>query len=234
MDTMKLEPTAPRPEDLLAHTISRLGYPGSDVVSERIAAQIDEGLAVCLRLARPRAICRSTAFTGLGKTAVRGENLCLETVNWSRLAARMSAIQEITCFAVTLGRAIDEEISRLGKAAMLQALMLDAAASALADLLADQIQRQINALHRQQGWQSSARFSPGYCDWPVKEGQQALAPFLQPSSIGIDVSASGLMIPRKSVTAAVIAAETMPAVSPCFLCARDCRHRRAPYVNSES
>jgi hypothetical protein len=78
--------------------------------------------------------------------------------------------------------------------------------------------------------QASARFSPGYCDWPIEKGQAAIVAFLKPQAIGIHAAATGLMTPRKSVTAAVIAAETMPEQSPCFLCAKACAHRRAPYA----
>ncbi len=229
MNTITIKLALPRPEDILAGTISQLGYPGPEAVSDNISAQIDDGIDTCRQLARPRAICRSTVFTGLKKNAILGESLCLETVNWTRLAARMSNIQKLCCFAVTLGKAVDERISRLGKSAMLQALMLDAAASVLADLYADQIQQQVHRHYQGKGLNSSARFSPGYCDWPLKEGQQALLPFLRPKDIGISVEDSGLMTPRKSVTGAIIAAEKMPAESPCFLCARDCRHRRAPF-----
>lgn len=207
----------------------RLGYPGPEAVTGNILPQIDQGIEACLELARPEVTHRVTGFIDITKTAVNGDGLCLETVNWTRLAARMTDIREICGFAVTLGIAVDDRIKRQGKTAMVQALMLDAAASVLADLYADQAQQQINAFYDRQNLQSSARFSPGYCDWPMKEGQASLIPFLQPDCIGISVSDTGLMTPRKSISAVVIAAGQMPAVSPCFLCARDCPHRRAPY-----
>jgi hypothetical protein len=207
----------------------RLGYPGPEAVTENISAQIEQGIETCLELARAKETHHTTAFTGLDKTAIHGDGLCLETVNWTRLAARMSGIRELCCFAVTLGKAVDERIKQQGKTAMLQAMMLDSAASVLADLYADQVHQHINRHYRQQGLQSSFRFSPGYCDWPMKAGQAALVPFLEPASIGISASDTGLMTPRKSITAVVIAADRMPAESPCFLCARECPHRRAPY-----
>jgi len=232
MNELKITLKLPGYEDLLAGTISRLGYPGPEAVTANISAHIGDGIDMCCKLARPEVTCRSTPFTDLEKTAIYGENLCLETVNWTRLAARMSGIREICCFAVTLGGTIDDRINGLGKTAMVQALMLDAAASVLADLYADNIQQQLSQHYLHQGLQSSVRFSPGYCDWPMKEGQKALIPFLQPASIGISASDSGLMSPRKSVTAAIIAADQIPTKSPCFLCARDCPHRRETYANN--
>ncbi len=230
--SIKLRP--PLIEEVRTGTVFRLGYPGPEAVSQNIADQIDEGIATCLELARPAIRGRSTPFTGLTKTAVHGENLRMETVNWTRLAVRMTEIREIYCFAITLGGAVDDRIRQLGKTAMVRALMLDSVASVMADQFADQIQKQCERFYQQQGLTSSARFSPGYCDWPMKEGQAALIPFLQPEPIGITASDTGLMTPRKSITAVVIAAERMPAVSPCFLCGRECDHRRTPYTNSKS
>jgi hypothetical protein len=229
-----LKLTPPRAGDVLTGAIRHLGYPGPEAVSDHIAAHIKEGIEECLRLARVESMCRATAFSGLEKTAIRGDGLRLETVNWTRLAARMTDIREICCFAVTLGGAVDERIKELGKSVMLKALMLDAAASVLAEAYADGIQHEIGRHYRARGMETSARFSPGYCDWPLKEGQEALIPFLKPEAIGIRVSSTGLMIPRKSVSGAIIAAGSMPTVSPCYLCARECSHRRAPYTPPKS
>ena len=101
MSHIKIKLTLPDHENILAGTILRLGYPVSEAVTENISAQIGQGIATCLELARPSVTYRSTGFTGITKTAIHGEGLCLETVNWTRLAARMSGIREICCFAVT-------------------------------------------------------------------------------------------------------------------------------------
>ncbi|RLC28548.1 MAG: hypothetical protein DRH32_08850, partial [Deltaproteobacteria bacterium] len=163
--------------------------------------------------------------------AIYGNGVCLATVNWTRLAARMSGIEEFFCFALTLGEKIDREIKRLEGDEMLEALVLDAAASTLAEIYADQAQMIIERSCREQGLSASARFSPGYCDWPLADGQRSLFPFLQPESIGVSLSDSCLMTPRKTITAVIIAARQMPAKAPCFMCARECPHRRAPFEN---
>lgn len=229
-----LEPLAPEADALLAGTIGQLGYPGAEAVTDKIWPQIRQGIDTCLELARPRTLCRSTPFTVLEKRAIRGNGLLLETVNWTRLAARMSGICELCCFAVTLGPDIDKVIKDLSPTDMVRAFMLDAAASILAEQYADQVHRQVRRHYEQAGVEASARFSPGYCDWPIAMGQAAIFAFLEPEAIGIHAAATGLMKPRKSVTAAVIAAKAMPEQSPCFLCARKCAHRRAPYAETET
>ena len=48
----------------------------------------------------------------------------------------------------------------------------------------------------------------------MKEGQKTLFPFLEPGMIGISATSDGLMTPRKSITAAMIVADQMPAPTP--------------------
>ncbi|MFZ5565135.1 MAG: vitamin B12 dependent-methionine synthase activation domain-containing protein [Thermodesulfobacteriota bacterium] len=229
-----LEPLVPETEALLAGTIGQLGYPGAEAVTGQVWPQVHQGIDTCLKLARPRTLCRATPFTSLEKKAIRGNGLCLETVNWTRLAARMSEICELCCFAVTLGPDIDKAIKEMGRSDMVRAFMLDAAASILAEQYANQAHQQVRRHYEKAGLQASARFSPGYCDWPIAMGQAAIFAFLEPETIGIHAAATGLMKPRKSVTAAVIAAKAMPEQSPCFLCARQCAHRRAPYAEKQT
>ncbi len=219
----------PPPEKILAGTISQLGYPGADAVSDRVLTEIRSGIDRCRELAVPAVIYRSTPFEEVSQKTIAGKNLILTTVNWSRLTRRMTGVYELFCLAVTLGQAVDETIRMLSRDTLLQALTLDTAASVLAEAYADQIQQQVRNHYQQKGLQASARFSPGYCDWPLQNGQKALFDLLTPATIGLRVNASGLMTPRKSVSAVILAAEQMPASTPCFLCARECSHRRSPY-----
>lgn len=217
---------APRPDDLLPGTIARLGYPGREAVSRSVWAKIREGIDRCADLAQPAYLRRATPFERTTEEMIVGKDIRLETANWTRLAARMGGVRDLCCMAVTLGETLDEQIRRLSKGAMLEALLLDAAASTLCEYCAGRVEAQIAAACRQMGLTVSARFSPGYCDWPLQSGQQHLSEFLDLDAIGLRSSATGLMTPRKSITAVIIAAEQMPARTPCAFCARKCPHRR--------
>jgi len=225
----------PPTESLLAATIIHLGYPGPAAVSQKVMTHVDSEIRRCLALARPQAMCRITPFQACQQGDIQAETLCLQTVNWSRLVNRMTRVRWLCCLALTLGGAVDETIAELGQERLTASFILDATASALAELLADQAQGQIDQYWENQGLQTSRRFSPGYCDWQMKDGQEALGGFLHPEAIGIQTApASGMMTPRKSITAVIVAAEQMPARTPCYLCARECPHRRAPYEGSPS
>lgn len=110
--------------------------------------------------------------------------------------------------AVTLGQGVDAAIRRAGIGDIAAGVAADALASALTEQIADAAE---NAL-REQLWQEkrylTARFSPGYGDWPI-EVQPRLAELLDtPRRIGLCVTASCLMIPRKSVTALLGVSDT--------------------------
>ncbi len=221
--------SVPSRDRLRERTIRQLGYPDKTAVANRVSVEIDKGLERCDLLVQPAATCRTTLFKHLFNAGIAGQGVCLDSVNWKRLAGRMTDIRELCCFAVTLGQDLDQTIKKLGRDNLLTGFILDAIGSTLADWFAEQAQEQVARYYKKQGLVTSFRFSPGYCDWPMLPGQQSLFPFLRPETIDIALGDSGLMSPRKSVTAAMIVAEQMPAESPCFLCARDCAHRRAPY-----
>lgn len=227
--TIRLE--LPPAESLRIAAISRLGYPGPDEVSQKVMACLDREVERCLELAAPRALCELAPFRACRRGEIEAEGVVLKTVNWARLVRRMSRVRYLCCLAVTLGKHLDETIAELGSDRLTASFILDAAASALAEILADEAQQQIRGYFNLKGWRTSLRFSPGYCDWEMKNGQENLCGFLHPQTIGIQASpASGMMTPRKSITAVMVVADEMPAETPCYLCARDCPHRREPYA----
>ena len=129
-------------------------------------------------------------------------------------------------FGVTLGIGLDELIAQHD---VLTAYLLDSCGSALAESFARSAQEQIDGWAASQGLETTRRFSPGYCDWEISRGQRALFEFLEPQQAGITAAPTGLMTPRKSVSAVILAARSVPERAPCSRCARDCDHRRAPF-----
>ena len=69
--------------------------------------------------------------------------------------------------------------------------------------LLEQLQAGLAAELQEQGWQLTARFSPGYGDLPLDCQAQFCATLDAARRIGLTVSSSGLLLPRKSVTAVI-------------------------------
>jgi len=141
----------------------------------------------------------------------------------------------LALFAVTLGEHVSEAIGRCFTSnEFATGSMLDAAASVAADTAADAIERRVAAVLQADGRATPdtgvLRYSPGYCGWHVS-GQRKLFDYLRPERIGLQLGASYLMQPLKSVSGVVIAAPKKvhgfaPSYEFCRRCeTRSCRER---------
>ncbi|MGM0568634.1 MAG: hypothetical protein ACQESB_05400 [Elusimicrobiota bacterium] len=121
--------------------------------------------------------------------------------NPDKLNQKLSSSEAITLMAATAGSPIDEKIEELKKENLTRAFILDAAASEAAEQSANFVSKIINSQARDMDCYTGDRFSPGYGGWPLEVSAE-IAGFLQADKIGIELSGSGTMIPRKSITAA--------------------------------
>lgn len=103
--------------------------------------------------------------------------------------------------AVTLGPMVGSQIRRSAVGDVAAGAAADALASALAEQMADAAEGQLRQWAAEQGLFLTGRFSPGYGDWPISL-QPLLAETLDTArQIGLYVTDTYLMTPRKSVTA---------------------------------
>jgi cobalamin-dependent methionine synthase I len=138
----------------------------------------------------------------------------------------------VVCFAGTIGAEVDEEIDRLtSKNKYSDAFVVDATGSAGAEQLVEAFHQGMEKFLRTQGKGVTVRFSPGYCDWTVEE-QAKLFKLLETDLIGVELSDSFLMTPRKSVSGIFGLTSTPSSKStrynPCAHCGKkDCMARRS-------
>ena len=107
-----------------------------------------------------------------------------------------------SCFliAVTLGAEIDKLISRTQIEDMSDAVVLDALASSLADIICDKSEaRAIESLSEKEFL--TMRFSPGYGDVPLDASEGILDTLNAKKKMGVGLTKSFMLIPIKSVTA---------------------------------
>jgi hypothetical protein len=109
----------------------------------------------------------------------------------------------------TLGAAVDREIRLAERVSMLNALALDAAAGDGIEKVCDYAQEEIRAREAQKGRFITGRFSPGYGDLPMTVQPVLLRLCDAPRKIGLSLTQSGILIPRKSVTA-ILGASSVP------------------------
>lgn len=201
-----------------------LGWRGTPLDAALIA-QLRELSLRALKSMEPRIELRRFALTADGLlegTAYRPEG--------GDAAALLASCHEAVLLAATLGaqseRLLLQEQARSGA----QAVLMDAVLSAAIEAICDQAEEALRAQLGAQGMYLTDRFSPGYGDMPLGQTRMICDVLNADRSIGLTVSSSGIMIPRKSVTAIMGISKTLVPRRPkgCAGCAaRDaCTMRR--------
>ena len=142
--------------------------------------------------------------------------------------------EAVIILAATVGEGIEKHVTESFDAGnYAYAVLLDAAATAAVEQVADAMERTIRPAVDRAGYTMRWRYSPGYGDWPLKE-QPHLIRFSHAAEIGIHLTESLMLWPRKSITAIIGLAKKIPCIqalppSGCASCDKlDCPSRRLP------
>lgn len=108
-----------------------------------------------------------------------------------------------TLLACTIGPELETESQKLqGAGEITEAYILDMVGGWMADYMADRVDERVEREIRRAGYGRTMRFSPGYGDW-VLENQPEVLRLVEAEKIGITLTESDIMIPRKSVSAVI-------------------------------
>ena len=127
---------------------------------------------------------------------------------------------EAVLMAATLGAQSERILLRRQARSGKDALLMDAVLSAAIEAVCDDQEQIIRRKYLQENLYLTDRFSPGYGDMPLEQTKEICAVLQAEKTIGLHVSQSGIMIPRKSVTAIMgVSAKKMPQrPSRCAIC----------------
>jgi hypothetical protein len=189
----------PEARDVLAAQ----GLPEADTLAPRLRRLLDDAMAAYVALVEPRAVleeCTAGEFAAvLAPLGIPGDDLVV-----GRVTPRAEAL---SLFVATVGEPVPARIGRLfDEGALAEGWMLDAVASAGADLLADRLSERLEGELAKRGSQGTRvlPYSPGYCGWPTR-GQRPLFDALRPEEIGVTLNDSCLMSPIKTVSGVLVA-----------------------------
>lgn len=154
-----------------------------------------------------------------------GRRVSLEngaTLRSAKLARSVSRCTHLVCFVGTIGKSIEERISSLSDAGRVtDAFVADAIGSVAVETMIDRFHQGIGGHSQGLHYGTSLRFSPGYCDWSVRE-QMTLFNVVNAKAIGVSLLSSALMTPRKSVSGVFGLSQEAGAVrspyNPCRSC----------------
>lgn len=112
------------------------------------------------------------------------------------LYKNLDGAKEAFIFAVTIGMGVDRHLMKLYSLSAAEHFISDGIASTLAEAACDRV-NDILA----EGLNARQRFSPGYGDFPLELQPKVLSAVNAGRLLGITLSASLLMTPKKSITA---------------------------------
>ena len=147
-----------------------------------------------------------------------------------KISSYIKGADEICLFLATLGNKLEDEASRLMKEGQqLQGYLLDSIGSIAAEDLAEDFEESLRNKKALKNRSVSNRFSPGYCQWPLKD-QPKLDKMLVFHKAGVKLTKSFMMTPKKSISGIIgIGPRKVfsKRKSHCSICnMKDCSYRR--------
>jgi hypothetical protein len=178
---------------------------------------------------RPRLLYSLYKIKSSRNALVLENNIVLKSTKLSKVFRGCS---NLVCFLVTIGNVIEEEInSHTSQKRSSDAYILDAMGSVLVEDMAAQFHRRMRKKFQKEDKAVTIRLSPGYCDWLLEE-QKKIFSLLDADKVGIELTDSYLMKPRKSISGIFgimpsTYRQNHPPYNPCSECEKiDCAARR--------
>lgn len=162
--------------------------------------QIENVCQQLLQIANAKYIYRYFDLTP--KTPVvqlEGVNLILKGKD---IATHLNGCFGCVIMAVTIGAEVDRQIRLLQITDMVKAMILDAAATTLIEQICDVAETEIHRTYGENIYFTD-RYSPGYGDLPLALQPEILHILDSYKKIGLSVTSSNLLVPKKSVTAII-------------------------------
>jgi hypothetical protein len=166
--------------------------------SPRLVDIAQQALSSTLELLEPVALIKDFPVLSL-------QHDCLKLnggkhISGPLMAGHLAGSKEVKAVVCTVGSKIDEYASRVMEDDIVLGLAIDGVGSAGVEAFANLICSKVEIEADKRGFQSTIPLSPGMIGWDVEEGQPIIFDLLDPSQIGVELTAYNLMVPRKSLS----------------------------------
>ncbi len=213
-----------------AEILRREGFRGYAQARPKIAAQTEALLAEVRRddLLAPAASYEIYRITALEKERVilAGGGIVPGTL----LPETFPEARELAVIVVTIGPGLEKRVTELSQGGeTLSAMILDGIGSAAVDQLAIEVCHGIAEAAPARGYRASSPASPGMPGLAITE-QGNILKLAGAAQIGVSLTASGIMVPRKSTSLVVALGKEMATWSQAEVCARCNLRDSCPYT----
>lgn len=135
-----------------------------------------------------------------GIIELEGTNLILES---NDLYEILKDCNECILMAATLGINIEKDIKKYSCTELTKGIIIDSCATTAIEEVCDRVQNEIENNILKNGQYLTFRYSPGYGDLSIEKNTEILNILNGQKEIGLTITNSGIMIPRKSVIAII-------------------------------
>ena len=112
----------------------------------------------------------------------------------------LSSCNQAIIMAATLGPEAEQMLRRAEVLNMSDAVILDSAQSTAIENVCDNFEAMMRQKYKEEGLYLTDRYSPGYGDLPMESQKKILDILFTEKRIGLTLTPSNIMVPRKSVT----------------------------------
>lgn len=189
----------------------------------------ERALAEGMPLLNPLVIYRRLAVE-----SVRHEQIALRDgglLTGKVVAEHLAAAREIVLIAATIGGGLEDRISQMLNNDIMYALALDGLGTAAVELLGVAACQHFSEAAAREGMKTTVPLGPGMTGWPVEVGQREVFALLDTDKIGLKLTSSSLMVPRKSVSMVMgLGREVRKGAKACTYCAMQATCRYKDYL----
>lgn len=119
-----------------------------------------------------------------------------------KIASLINECDYVSLLLTTIGSVLPDRATEIQKREPTDAYYLEHVGGWMADYLADRVDERIERECAKHGYKRTMRYSPGYGDWTL-EAQPDLLRLVEAEKVGVILTDTLIMIPRKSVSAAI-------------------------------
>nr|MBC8273781.1 hypothetical protein [Chloroflexota bacterium] len=209
--------------------LRREGFRGYSKIRPEIKNLILELLATVenTHLLEPAVAYEYYQVTGMssGQVSLEGD----KAIHGSLLPTIFPEAKELAALVCTIGPKLEKQVTDYSKSGeTLRGMILDGIGSAAVDMLAPEACRLIASRATSHGHQTSSPVSPGWPGLPLTE-QWNLFELVNTQEIGVSLTASGIMVPRKSVSMVIGIGPQMATWTRAEVCTRCSLRKTCPY-----
>jgi hypothetical protein len=204
----------------IREVLRREGLGGGAKVRPEIKNLILELLASVNKahLLEPAAAYECYAVSGMNDSQISLEGD--KAIHGPLIPAIFPEAKELAVAVITIGSKLEKEVTNYSKSGeALRGMILDGIGSAAVDMLAPEVLRLIAAEVLPRGYEISSPVNPGMPGFPLTE-QWNLLELVNTREIGVSLTSSGILVPRKSVSMVIGIGPNMTRWTQAEVCAR--------------